>query len=45
MTDRQLIDYLKVEWIDKKEHQRLARRMGVLGRASKKQAHRRRLRR
>jgi hypothetical protein len=45
MTERELIDYLKVEWISKAEHQRLARRMGLLGRASGKKPHRTRLRR
>lgn len=45
MTDRELIDYLKVEWIDTKEHRRLARRMGLLGRGSRRGPHRRRLRR
>jgi len=45
MTDRQLIDYLKVEWIDDKDHRRLARRMGLLGKARRSRAHRSRLRR
>jgi hypothetical protein len=45
MTTRQLIDYLKVEWISKSEHARLARRTGLIGRASRKKAHRSRLRR
>ena len=31
MTDPELVEYLKVEWIDEKDHRRLARRMGVLG--------------
>ncbi len=30
MSDRELIDYLKVEWIDAKDHRRLARRMGLI---------------
>ncbi|MGA8664274.1 MAG: hypothetical protein WB809_04300 [Thermoplasmata archaeon] len=29
MTDSELIDYLKVEWISPAEHRRLARRMGL----------------
>jgi len=45
MTNRQLIDYLKVEWITPQEHRRLARRMGLIGTASRRKAHRRRLRR
>lgn len=45
MSDRELIDYLKVEWIEPKEHRRLARRMGLLGRASRARGHRRRLQR
>jgi hypothetical protein len=45
MTNRQLIDYLKVEWITKSEHARLARRTGLVGRASQKKPHRARLRR
>jgi hypothetical protein len=45
LTDAQLVEYLKVEWIDKKEHARLARRMGLLSNASKAKAHRARLRR
>jgi hypothetical protein len=32
MTDRELRDYLKVEWITPAEHRRLARRCGVLPR-------------
>ena len=45
MTTRQLLDYLKVEWISKEEHRRLARRMGLVGRASRRKPHRARLRR
>jgi len=45
LTRRQLIDYLKVEWITPKEHHRLARRMGLVGKSSPKKAHRRRLQR
>ncbi|HEY1198955.1 MAG TPA: hypothetical protein VGG32_09590 [Thermoplasmata archaeon] len=45
MTNRQLIDYLKVEWISRNEHQRLARRMGLVGRTMAKTPHRSRLRR
>lgn len=45
MTSRQLIDYLKVEWISKAEHLRLARRMGLIGKASRTKPHRSRFRR
>ena len=42
MTDRELRDYLKVEWIQPKEFRRLARRLGVLGvRRSGARGHRR----
>jgi hypothetical protein len=44
LTRRELIDYLKVEWISPQEHRRLARRMGLAGKASKKKPHRRRIR-
>jgi hypothetical protein len=30
MTDAELIDYLKVEWVDEADHRRLARRLGLL---------------
>jgi hypothetical protein len=33
MTDPELVDYLKVEWVDAKDHRRLARRLGVLRRS------------
>lgn len=45
MTTRELIDYLKVEWISRAEHLRLARRTGLVGRASPKRPHRSRMRR
>jgi hypothetical protein len=45
MTDHELLDYLKVEWISKQEHLRLARRVGVAGKRSAKKGHRARLRR
>jgi hypothetical protein len=45
MTDRQLVDYLKVEWITPAEHRRLARRCGVSWSSGRRRAHRRRLRR
>jgi hypothetical protein len=45
MTDAELIEYLKVEWISKQEHLRLARRMGLLGRSTRGKAHRARMRR
>ncbi len=31
MTNAQLIEYLKVEWVDANDHRRLARRLGLLG--------------
>jgi hypothetical protein len=40
MTDRQLFDYLKTEWMTSAEHRRLARRCGVRIRSSKRKAHR-----
>jgi hypothetical protein len=43
MTRRQLMEYLKVEWITPQEHRRLARRTGLLGKPTGKKAHRRRL--
>jgi hypothetical protein len=45
MTDSQLLDYLKVEWISTVEHRRLARRCGVAWKPRRARAHRRRLRR
>jgi hypothetical protein len=33
MTDAELVDYLKIEWIDDTEHRRLARRLGLLPRS------------
>jgi hypothetical protein len=45
MTDAQLADYLKVEWITKQEHLRLARRMGVIDSRPRGKSHRSRLRR
>jgi hypothetical protein len=44
MTRRQLVDYLKVEWISPAEHRRLARRCGLGPKARPARAHRRRLR-
>jgi len=45
MTNKELVDYLKVEWISPSEHRRLARRVGLSpGRATSK-AHRARPRR
>jgi hypothetical protein len=43
MTPRELIDYLKVEWISPAEHRRLARRCGLGGKGSRAAAHRKRL--
>ena len=36
MTDAELVDYLKVEWIDAKDHRRLARRLGLLRRTPRR---------
>ena len=44
MTKRQLLDYLKVEWISSAEHRRLARRCGLGGKGPDGQPHRRRIR-
>jgi hypothetical protein len=43
MTDRQLFDYLKTEWMTPAEHRRLSRRCGVAVGTARKRAHRRRL--
>lgn len=32
MSDDELLEYLKIEWIDAKEHRRLARRLGLVRR-------------
>lgn len=40
MSDADLRDYLKVEWISSAEHRRLCRRMGVLGKRTPAKAHR-----
>jgi len=45
MTNRQLVDYLKVEWITPAEHRRLAKRCGLTWRTSRRRPHRRRLKR
>jgi hypothetical protein len=45
MTRRELVDYLKVEWITPAEHRRLARRCGLGGKGSRARAHRKRLER
>lgn len=44
MTDRQLMDYLKVEWISPAEHRRLGRYCGLVAKPSKVGARRKRLR-
>ena len=44
MTDRQLVDYLKVEWITPAEHRRLARRCRVAWSSARHRAHRKRIR-
>lgn len=43
MTDAELSEYLKVEWISPAEHRRLCRTTGVATRAPPRRAHRRRL--
>ncbi|MGA8275115.1 MAG: hypothetical protein WB789_02375 [Thermoplasmata archaeon] len=43
MTPRELVDYLKVEWISPAEHRRLSRRCGLGGKGSRARAHRKRL--
>lgn len=45
MTDRELREYLKVEWISDAEHRRLARRVGVAAKGPVAKSHRRRFRR
>lgn len=30
MTDKEILDYLEVEWISREEHKRLASRMGII---------------
>jgi len=44
MTNRQLIDYLKVEWITPAEHRRLAKRCGLAWTSGKARPHRKRIR-
>jgi hypothetical protein len=44
MTKRQLIDYLKVEWITPAEHRRLCRRCGLKGKVGRVRPHRKRIR-
>jgi hypothetical protein len=43
MSDKELLDYLKVEWITPAEHRRLAKRCGIPAGRSRARAHRRRL--
>jgi hypothetical protein len=45
MTDAELVDYLKVEWITPAEHRRLARRMGLKVQRRARRAHRSKIRR
>lgn len=45
MTDKELVDYLKVEWISPAELRRLARHVGIAPRKASKRPHRSRLRR
>ncbi|MCI4352576.1 MAG: hypothetical protein L3K14_04230 [Thermoplasmata archaeon] len=42
MTNPQLFEYLKVEWVDAKDLRRLGRRLGVLGTGRPARGHRRR---
>ncbi len=44
MTTPQLIEYLKVEWVDETDHLRLARRLGLLGKRSRGRGARKRSR-
>lgn len=44
MTDKELVEYLKVEWISDAEHRRLARHVGLLAKRPVRRAHRARLR-
>lgn len=44
MSDQQLLDYLKVEWISAAEHRRLARHVGLAPKRTPTRAHRSRLR-
>jgi hypothetical protein len=43
MTTRQLMDYLKVEWISAAEHQRLGKHCGLQAKPTRARAHRKRL--
>ncbi len=45
MSDQELVDYLKVQWISPAEHRRLARRMGLALSPSSGTPHRSRIRR
>jgi hypothetical protein len=45
MTNKELVDYLKVQWISPAEHRRLARRMGLSVRGPVGKSHRARFRR
>jgi hypothetical protein len=45
MTEKELVEYLKVEWITPAEHRRLARRCGLGSKTSSRRPHRQRLRR
>jgi len=42
MTDRELVDYLRMDWLDAREHRRLARRMGLKVPARRRRAARNR---
>jgi hypothetical protein len=43
MTNAELLDYLKVEWISPAEHRRLARRCGLVMKPTRGRPHRKRL--
>jgi hypothetical protein len=45
MTDHELMEYLKVQWISPAEHRRLARHVGIRAKGSPRPAHRSHLRR
>lgn len=44
MSSRQLMDYLKVEWISPAEHRRLAKHCGLVAKTSTAKPHRKRIR-
>ncbi|MGB6501186.1 MAG: hypothetical protein WBG19_07295 [Thermoplasmata archaeon] len=42
MTGPELVEYLKVEWVDAADHRRLARRLGVMRRATPRRSRKKR---